>query len=209
MAKYIKQEVIDLNNTEETRIRYRMKSAPHLNHEHFMEWMRSADPSVTRHIEAAIKHLTHQLAIALAHGHSVKIDGLGTFRAAVGLKKGVETDKMEERVPQHNAQNLKIVGVNFRADKKLIHDVNGNCRLESGGTQRIRRQKYTPEERLTRAIAYLDKHGAMNIAQYASLNGLSRTAATLELQKLRNNAESGITYIGRGTHKLYVKTKNV
>ena len=86
MAKYIRQEIIDLNNTGEKQVYYRMKSATHFTHEQFMEWMRSADPSVTRHIEAAISHLTHQLAVALAHGHSVKINGLGTFRAAVGLK---------------------------------------------------------------------------------------------------------------------------
>ena len=207
MAKYIRQEIIDLNNTGEKQVYYRMKSATHFTHEQFMEWMRSADPSVTRHIEAAISHLTHQLAVALAHGHSVKINGLGTFRAAVGLKKKQEPDKIVDGMPQHNAQNLKVTGVNFRVDKEFVSDINANCKLESGGTQRIRRQKYTSEDRHARALDYLDKNGTMNIAQYASLNGLSRTVATLELQKLRNNAESGIDYIGRGTHKLYVRRK--
>jgi len=47
----------------------------------------------------------------------------------------------------------------------------------------------------------------MNIAQYVSLTGLSRTAATLELQAFRNDPESGITYEGSRTHKVYVRRK--
>ena len=52
---------------------------------------------------------------------------------------------------------------------------------------------------------YLDKHGAMRIADYMELTGLARTAATLELQEFRQDMTSGIDFIGRGSAKVYVK----
>ena len=37
------------------------------------------------------------------------------------------------------------------------------------------------------------------------LTGLSRTAATLELQEFRRDTTSGIDFIGQGSAKVYVK----
>lgn len=45
----------------------------------------------------------------------------------------------------------------------------------------------------------------MRIQDYVELTGLSRTSATLELKEFRENPESGITFNGRGTTKVYIK----
>ena len=82
-----------------------------------------------------------------------------------------------------------------------------NCTLTRGGTQRIRKQKYTREERLQLALDYLEKHKTMRVADYKALTGLSRTAATLELQLFRDDPDTGITYTGNGTHKIYIRWK--
>ena len=37
------------------------------------------------------------------------------------------------------------------------------------------------------------------------LTGLSRTTATLELKAFRQDPSSGITFVGRGNSKVYVK----
>jgi hypothetical protein len=37
------------------------------------------------------------------------------------------------------------------------------------------------------------------------LTGLSRTKATLELKEFRQDTSSGITFVGRGSAKVYVK----
>lgn len=207
MAEYIKQEITDLNGTGEKQVRYRMKRNLHFTYEGFLEWMSNADPFITKHAESVLKHMTHQLAIAMALGHSVTIDGLGTFRAGIGLKRGKELDGLKKDKPTHNSQSLQVTDVYFRPDKALIRDMNLNCTLKRGGTQHIRKQKYTREERLQLALDYLDKHGIMRVADYKSLTGLSRTAATLELQAFRNDPDTGITYTGSGTHKVYVKRK--
>ena len=85
--------------------------------------------------------------------------------------------------------------------------MNLNCTLKRGGTQRIRKQKYTREERLQLALDYLDKHGVMRVANYKALTGLSRTAATLELQQFRDDPDTGITYTGNGTHIVYIRRR--
>ena len=207
MAEYIKQEMTDLNGTGENKVYYRMKRNLHFTHEQFLEWLRNADPFITKHAESVLRHVTHQLAIAMALGHSVTIEGFGTFRAGIGIKKGKEMDGLEENEPTRNAASLEVNDVYYRPDKALIRDINSNCTLKRGKTQRIRVQKYTREERLARALDYLETHATMNITQYVSLTGLSRTAATLELQDFREDPESGITYRGRGCHKLYVRRK--
>ena len=207
MAEYIKQEMSDLHGTGEKKVYYRMKRNLHFTHEQFLEWLENADPFITKHVESVLKHITHQMAVAMALGHSVTIDGRGTFRAGIGLKRGKEMDGLDDGKPSLNAQSLQVTDVYFRPDKKLIRDTNYNCTLTRGATRRIRKQKYTREERLARALEYLDNHATMNIAQYVSLTGLSRTAATLELQAFRNDPESGITYEGSRTHKVYVRRR--
>ena len=87
MAEYIKQEIVDLNDTGEKKVYYRMKRNLHFTHEQFLEWLENADPFITKHVESVLKHITHQMAVAMALGHSVTIDGLGTFRAGIGLKR--------------------------------------------------------------------------------------------------------------------------
>ena len=207
MAKYIKQEIADLNGKGETQVYYRMQRNQHFTHEQFMNWMKEIEPAMMRQAEGVIDHMCHQLAILLGKGNSVTIDGLGTFRAAIGLVKGKEMDGLKEGETTRNAQSLTVTDVRFRPEKKLIKDIRWNCTLKRGGVQRIRQQKYTAEERLQRAHAYLDENSMMRVADYMALTGLSRTAATLELQALRSDPSSGITISGRGTHKVYVKRK--
>lgn len=48
-------------------------------------------------------------------------------------------------------------------------------------------------------------HVLTTVAEEMELTGLSRTSATLELKEFRENTESGITFNGRGTTKVYIK----
>ncbi|MBP3664028.1 MAG: hypothetical protein J6J03_02595 [Tyzzerella sp.] len=54
----------------------------------------------------------------------------------------------------------------------------------------------------------MDKNGAMYIADYMQLTGLSRTTATIELKSFRQDPTSGITFVGRGSSKVYVKASS-
>ena len=152
-----------------------------------------------------MSHIVDEMAELLGKGYSVSIDGLGTFRASIGLEKDKEMDTFDEDDTKRNARSLRLTGINYRADKDLIKKANRHCKLERAGESRLYHTPYTQEERLKQALQYLDEHGAMRVAQYMELTGLSRTKATLELKEFRQDASTGITFLGRGSTKVYVK----
>ena len=75
-----------------------------------------------------------------------------------------------------------MTGVGFKADKGLVRSVNSKCQLERGGEDRLRKSRFTKEERIERAIRYLRREGFMHVREYAELNGLSYSTAYRELQ---------------------------
>ena len=102
-------------------------------------------------------------------------------------------------------KDKELSGVNFKADKELVKQVDRRCTLERGGVRRLHRSPYSREERLALAQRYLDEHATMRIADYVALTGLSRTAATQELIAFRQDVSTGITISGRLSHSVYVK----
>ena len=133
------------------------------------------------------------------------IDGLGTFKASIGLEEDKEMDTLDGNETKRNARSLRLTGVNYRADKVLIKEANRHCKLERAGESRLHRTPYSKEERLNMALQFLEENGAMRVVQYVELTGISRTKATLELKEFAEDASSGITTLGRGSAKVYVK----
>ena len=157
-------------------------------------------------IEGLLIRIADGLAELLGNGYSVTLDGVGTFKAGLGLKQDKEIDTFEEDETKRNARSLQLTNINFRADKTLVREANCRCKLERYGESRLRKSPYPKEQRLQLAWEYLDKNGSMHIADYMQLTGLSRTTATLELKAFRQDTTSGITFVGRGSNKVYVKT---
>ena len=206
MAKYIKQEMPDIRQTGEKKIYYRLKTETHVDFPHFIETLHHSNNGISE--ADAIRVLLSAadlLAELLGKGHSVTLDGIGTFKATIGLEENKELDTLDGNETKRNARSLRLKGVNFRADKELVKKARKDCQLQREGTARIHRSPYTKEQRLNLALEYLEKHGAMKIADYMELTGLSRTTATLELQEFRRDMNSGIDFIGRGSAKVYVK----
>ena len=114
-------------------------------------------------------------------------------------------DTFDGEETKRNARSLRLTGINYRADKVLVKKANRHCKLERAGESRLHHTPYSKEERLKLAHQYLEEHGAMRVVEYMELTGLSRTKATLELKEFRQDDSSGITYIGRGSAKVYVK----
>ena len=206
MAKYIKQEMPDIRQTGEKKIYYRLKTENHVDFPYFIETLHRSNNGISEAdaIRVLLSTAEH-LAGLLGKGHSVTLDGIGTFKATIGLEEDKELDTLDGNETKRNARSLRLKGVNFRADKELVKKARKDCQLQREGTARIHRSPYTKEQRLNLALEYLEKHGAMKIADYMELTGLSRTTATLELQEFRRDMNSGIDFIGRGSAKVYVK----
>ena len=206
MAKYIKQELPDLRKTGEKKAYYRLKTERKIDFHQFTDRISSHNSGISRgEAIRVLMHATDALAELLAEGYSVTIDDMGTFKATIGLVDDKDMDSFEEGSPKLNARSLRIDGVGFQADKKLIANVDQRCDLKRAGVSRLYRSPFTKEQRLQKALEYLQSHGAMKVKHYMELTGLSHTVAAKELCELEHDASSGITSIGRFAGKVYVK----
>lgn len=206
MAKYIKQEIADMRGTGETKAYYRMKSIRNIGMDEFIEIMTRHGGLTRGTAIAALTQASETLAELMGMGYTVSIDGLGTFKATVGLRRFKEMDSIEGDDPKRNAQSLCVDGVNIKADKQLVKQVGMKCKLERSHTSRLRKSPYTREERLARALKFIEEKGFMRLSDYVRLTGLSRTTACRELQELCKDSTSGIDTSGRRVHKVYVKS---
>jgi len=210
MAQYIKQEMPNLNGTEEPQVYYRLKTNRNISSKEFVKHISRNDSAVDRgEIEGVLIRIADGLAELLGNGYSVTLDGVGTFKAGLGLKRDKEMDSFEEDETKRNARSLQLTSINYRADKTLVREANRRCKLERYGESRLRKSPYTKEQRLQLALEFLDKNSAMRIGDYMQLTGLSRTTATMELKAFRQDPASGIAFVGRGSQKVYVKASEV
>ena len=206
MAKYIKQEMNDLNGTGKTQAYYRLKTTRNIDGKEFVKSLCQrfkglSEGDAIRVLSDAAEHLAN----LLGEGYSVSIENIGTFKATLGLEKDKEMDSLDGDDPKHNARSLRLDGVNFRADKELVYLANKHCNLEREGISRLHHSPYTKEQRLQLALDFLEKHKIMRVVDYMLFTGLSRSTATNELREFGDSPSSGIDYIGRKSSKVYIK----
>lgn len=206
MAKYIKQEVPDMLKTGEQKVFYRLKTERNVDFEEFIHKICAHHPGISR--GEALRVLiasSETLAELLGEGYSVTLNEWGTFKATIGLMNEKEMDTIDGNAPKHNARSLHLNGVTFQADKKLVRNARSHCKLERAGVSRIRRSPYTKDERLQKALEYLEKHKVLKVAQYMELTGQGHTTSACELRSFSRDASSGIVVIGKGPSVVYVK----
>lgn len=208
MAEYEMQES-NLPNEEGKRILFpRMKLWNQVNLEYIASNINYASTFTPEDIIGLVHSLTQEIAYQMAQGNSVKVDGLGIFTPALGLRKGKERESGEKKGQRRNAMSICVQNINFRADKQFIEETGRRCILNRSEIKPNRSSsKYTPEQRLQLAQKYLEEHPYMRVNDYCQLTGLLRNTAAKELKHWREMPETGITTNGRGSHKLYVKRK--
>ena len=208
MAQYIKKEMPDLNGTGEKKAYYKLKTWRKLDFNEFVKRCSSIHRAYGKStIEGVVAAVCEHLAYEISNGYSVKIDGLGTFTAKLGVRQDMEMDNFEEGTTKRNSKSIEVSGVGFRADKNLIKEIDQNCDLERGGEERLNKPKYTKEERIEKARQFIKKNGFMHVDEYASLTELSYSTASRELRSIASDPTSGIISQGRKSGKLYLLAK--
>ncbi|TGY55023.1 DNA-binding protein [Parabacteroides distasonis] len=201
MARYIKQEMSDLDGTGKKRVYYRMKIEQNVAMEHFVERITYPGSGLSRgNVLQVMTMVADQLACCMAEGHSVTLEGIGTFTPKLGVVKDKEIDTLDGDDPKRNARSLEVNGVGFRADKELVLETKVRCDLSRGGIVRVRKSPFSEKERWERALGFLAEHPFMCLQDYMFITGLKRTTASLELRRLSADPESGITISGKGNH---------
>ena len=206
MAKYIKQEVPDMQKTGEQKVFYRMKVERNIDFQEFIQKVCSHHTGIGRgEALRVLVSASDVLAELLGEGYSVTLDDWGTFKATIGLEEGKEMDTLDGDETKRNARSLRLNGVHFQADKKLVRNARRRCKLERAGVVRVNHSPYTKEERLQKALAYLEENKVLKVSQYMELTGLAHTTAANELRAFSRDASSGIVSVGRKPAVVYVK----
>ena len=202
-AKYIKREVPDLNGTGSTQACYKMKLKP-MMFQQFISLCHREGGMDESQILAAMSLVSEKLAQCMAEGFSVKLEGIGTFNAKLGVREDMLQDAFEEGETSRNAKSIMVNGVSYRADKELVGNTNRKCTLVRGGESRLKKSPFTQEERIQKARDFLNVHHFMKVPDYVMLTGLSRTTAAEELRKLALDPSTGITSRGNRSQKVYI-----
>lgn len=205
-AKYIKKEIPDLNGTGRTQAYYKMELRP-MSHEQFVNLCAREGHMDESTILGVLSLVSEKLALSMAEGFSVKLEGIGTFNAKLGVRDDMLQDAFEEGESSRNANSIMVTGVAYRADNDLIRTTDRKCTLQRGGISRIRKSQLTQEERIQKAREFLEKNMFMRVPDYVRLTGLSRTTASMELRRLATDPTSGITSKGIRSQKFYVLRK--
>lgn len=206
MAKYVMQEMNNLHKEGETLLYPRMVIDGCCETEELVEMITKGSTLRKGEVMAALQLVADGMASMMAHGRSVRLEGIGLFTPSLSLKDGKEREDADGDSPRRNAQSIEIGSINFRPEKTLVRDTNMQCNLQrQKGDWQCNRSKFSPEERLALALKHLDSNTTLTVGEYEELTGLSHTVAGQELKKWASTPESGIYFKGRGSHKVYVK----
>jgi len=204
MAQYIKKEMADMRQRGVKQVCYRLKSNGTVELEELARECARGTTFAEGEIKGVVMTLLDGMVRNMTRGFSVHIDGLGTLTPKIGLREDAETEVLDGEGAKRNARSLHVTGVSFRADKGLVRRLDSRCKLEKGAVSRIRKSKYTEEQRLERARKFLQEHTVMRLGDYYRLVGLSRTTASLELRKWERDPATGITSEGSYATKVYI-----
>lgn len=210
MAKYKKQEMPDLDGSGKKRTYFRFDVHRNIGEDDFFTWLKRFDPTISKGAyESVMSAIAATMSRTMSEGYSVTLKGIGTFTPKIGQKKKKNEDNNsivpEKSIERNYVQSPGVIGINYRASKKLIKATDKESKFENGGTINLHKSRYTLEERIARAKAYMAGNGnRMHVYEYASLNGLSHTTAARELRRLAKTEGSGISKEGSGAHVIYV-----
>ena len=211
MAKYKLQEMGDMRYDGKRRVYPKMVINRTLSRKEFVKMMQNYHRGISESTtEAVLTDVVDMLADMLSMGYNVNLEGFGTF----SLSLAFEDEKPREILNPDDKMTYRKVGVkdiNFKASPEFVKDVkretDRDLERDMGGVKVIRKQLYSREERIARALKVIEKNGILTLGDYASINNLSRTAASMELKELTCDKSSPIDSLGRGSHKVWLKRK--
>ena len=211
MAKYKLQEMSDVHHTGKRKVYPKMVVNRTLSRKEFIKRMQGYHRGISASTtEAVLTDVEDMLVEMLSMGYNVNLEGLGTF----SLSLGFEDDKPTEMQGDDDKMTYRKVGVrdiNFKASPDFIKSVkqetDRDLERDMGGVKLILKKIYTREERIARALDVIDENGFIGLTDYAYINNLSRTAASLELKEIDSDQEAPIRSVGQHSHKVWVRRK--
>ena len=212
MANYIIKDMPEgMGNNKKGRVFPKMQVYTEFDNDKVVELINTYSPAFSKGtIKGVLDTLATVMKNVLPMGHTLKIDNLGVFSLSLQFtdnKADTNSPEASQTEPKTKYRHVKIKGINFKADKKLVKEMNKENTFEHTSTDPISPSSYTPQERLQRALQHIDKNRFITLQEYANLNKLSRSSASRELASFVNDPSSDITTKGAGSHKYWVRRK--
>ena len=168
-------------------------------------------------MRAVIDALVQTMRSWMPLGHSIKIDGLGVFTLSLGFdtstssEKEIANEKVGADKGKTKYRHICIKSIKFKPDSELLADMNREATFDRVETEvkMPRKNKFSREERLEKAMAIIEKSGYMTLSDYSRATGLSRAAASRDLKSLVADQNSGIASRGSHSHKVWVKMEEL
>lgn len=207
MAQYILKEMKDLNAKGEKVVYPKMTTYSQKSLDDLIKYtLGTGSPFSSGVVKGVIETLQEAMTSWLSSGHTVKLDGIGTFSLSLRYadKKG---NKMKDEDDPMNYRHVEVRSLNFKPDAQFVKQLRRATELErhSPGVVQLRQESFSLEERIARALQHIDRNGIITLSEYASLNGLSRSIASRELNALEADADVPIVSRGTAPHKVWTR----
>ena len=212
MANYVIKEMPEgMGNGKKGRLYPKMQVYTEFDYDKVVELVHTNSPAFS---QATVRGVLDTLAVVMKSylplGHTMKIDNLGVFSLSLEFADN-ESDSAnpqttQEATPKKKYHHVRVKGVNFKVDKKLVDDINKDNTFERTTGNTSSPSPYSLKERLQRALSHIDKHGFITLQEYANLNHLNYSTASRELAKLVLDPNSGIKAKGAASHKVWVRS---
>ena len=212
MANYVIKEMpTGMGNGSEGKAFPKMQVYTEFDYNKVVELVHTNSPAFS---EATVRGVLDTLAVVMKSylplGHTMKIDNLGVFSLSLEFADNEAETGDQQESPKAGAKkkyhHVKVKGVNFKVDKKLVDNINKENTFERTTLKSASPSPYTLEERLQRALHHIDQHGFITLQEYANLNKLSYSSASRELSKLVLDPHSGLKPKGSASHKVWVRS---
>ena len=206
MLQYYIRERRDLNNEGETIETCEIRSVGCLGLKELSENVHRRFRSISEgELQGIFEEFIDEMVNELSQGYSVTLGDLGNFSLRIGM---AESDKVSRNGKKRrpNSLNLCVKGLKYSPGKDLVKRLNEKCKFQSegGGIQHLHQSPYSREERISRAVDYLQANHLMRLADYVKLTGLSRAVASKELRQFDGDPLVPIQSDGYGAAKVYV-----
>ena len=207
MANYILQEMNDIRKSGERKVYPKMEINRMMTTDDLIEKMklynRALSPSI---IKAVLQDLSFMMSEIMSMGYSIKLDGIGNFSISLGFDDN-KTNEIQGDGDKMLYRKVSVKDINYKADPELIKQTQKNTTLTRvmSEVKTVNKTQYSMEERIERALDFIERHGQMTLSDYASTNNMSRSAASRDLKRITAQENSPIITLGSGTHKAWSK----
>ena len=157
MANYVIKEMpTGMGNGKKGRLYPKMQVYTEFDYDKVVELVHTNSPAFS---EATVRGVLDTLTVVmksyLPTGHTMKIDNLGVFSLSlefadneletVNQQETQETQGTESKKKYHH---VRVKGVNFKVEKKLVDEINKENTFERTNGTTTSPSPYSPEERL-------------------------------------------------------------